>query len=156
MEQPRQASVDRMWKYAEKFAEKSGTLLHPQREITEAVVLGLASHIDRYGRPICPCNFYPEKEPDGSVPDGMYLPREEEAKRRTWICACDEMQFYKYCHCLLFVNEDGLPITEYLPEDHEGRAIYGLVADPTPHQGRALARVLAKAMVEQANEPPSA
>ena len=37
------------------------------------------------------------------------------------MCACDEMQIYKYCHCLLFVREDGLPITEYLPEGHEGR-----------------------------------
>ena len=52
------------------------------------------------------------------------------------------MQKFKYCHCLLFVNEDGLPITEYLPEDHEGREIYGLIEDDTPDQGRALGRVL--------------
>jgi ferredoxin-thioredoxin reductase catalytic chain len=51
------------------------------------------------------------------------------------------MQIYKYCHCLLFVNDDGLPITEYLPEDHEGREIYGLIPDPTPEQGRALGRI---------------
>jgi ferredoxin-thioredoxin reductase catalytic chain len=57
---------------------------------------------------------------------------------RRWICACDEMQIYKYCHCLLFVNPDGVPITEYLPEDHEGREIYGLVKDPHPDKGRAL------------------
>jgi ferredoxin-thioredoxin reductase catalytic chain len=141
MDQPSQQSIDKMWKYAEKFAEKSGTHLHPQREITEAVVLGLASHVDRYGRPICPCNFYPEKDADGSWRDDLYLPRDEEAKRRTWICACDEMQKFKYCHCLLFVNEEGLPITEYLPEDHEGREIYGLIADPTPEQGRALGKI---------------
>jgi ferredoxin-thioredoxin reductase catalytic chain len=48
------------------------------------------------------------------------------------------MQMYKYCHCLLFVREDGLPITEYLPEDHEGRQAYGIVTDPTPTKGRAL------------------
>ena len=48
------------------------------------------------------------------------------------------MQIYKYCHCLLFVREDGLPITEYLPEGHEGRDIYGIVTDPTPDKGRAL------------------
>jgi ferredoxin-thioredoxin reductase catalytic chain len=34
------------------------------------------------------------------------------------------------------VAEDGLPITEYLPEDHEGREIYGLVKDPHPDKGR--------------------
>lgn len=132
-----------MWNYAEKFAEKSGTHLHPDRFITEGVVLGLASNIDRYGRPLCPCNFYPEKATAGSdgAPD-LYLPREEEVKRRTWICACDEMQVYKYCHCLLFVDEDGMPITEYLPEGHEGREIYGEVKDPTPDKGRALAKAL--------------
>ena len=48
------------------------------------------------------------------------------------------MQIYKYCHCLLFVRDDGMPITEYLPEDHEGRQIYGLITDPTPDKGRAL------------------
>jgi ferredoxin-thioredoxin reductase catalytic chain len=142
VDHPKTESINKMWKYAEKYAEKSGTHLHPQREITEAVVLGLASHIDRYGRPICPCNFYPVKDEEGNWPDSTYLPRDEEAKRRTWICACDEMQIYKYCHCLLFVNEDGLPITEYLPEDHEGREIYGVIPDPTPDQGRALGRVL--------------
>jgi ferredoxin-thioredoxin reductase catalytic chain len=142
MEQPKQQSIEKMQRYAEKFAEKSGTFLHPQAEITEAVVLGLASHIDRFGRPLCPCNFYPSKDKDGNWPEGLYQPREEEVKRRDWICACDEMQIYKYCHCLLFVNEQGLPITEYLPEGHEGREIYGLVPDPTPGQGRALAKAL--------------
>ncbi len=143
-EDPSEKSLTKMWRYAEKFAEKSGTHLHPQREITEAVVLGLADNIDNYGLPICPCNFYPEKDEDGDFPDGMYLPKDEEAKRRDWICACDEMQIYKYCHCLLFVNEDGLPITEHLPEDHEGREIYGLIEDPTPEKGRALGKVQEK------------
>ena len=32
----------------------------------------------------CPCNFYEDKE--------------EEAKSSEWICACEEMQKYKYCH----------------------------------------------------------
>jgi hypothetical protein len=42
----------------------------------------------------------------------------------------------EYCHCLLFVTPEGLPITEYLPEAHEGRTTYGLVLDPTPLKGR--------------------
>ena len=62
-EQASQRNIEKMWKYAEKFAEKSGTSLHPQREITEAVVLRLASHVDCYGRPLCPCNIYPQKRP---------------------------------------------------------------------------------------------
>jgi ferredoxin-thioredoxin reductase catalytic chain len=124
MEDPTPESMEKMWTYARKFAAKSGTAFHPLAEVTEAVVTGLAAHVDQLGRPLCPCNCYPDKV--------------EEAKQRRWICACDEMQMYKYCHCLLFVRDDGLPITEYLPEDHEGRQIYGLVTDPTPDQGRAL------------------
>ena len=77
-------NIDKMWKFVEKFAEKSGTSLHPQREITEFLVIGLAKHIDEVGRPLCPCNFYEDKA--------------EEAKSSTWICACEEMQKYKYCH----------------------------------------------------------
>ena len=125
---PSQANIDKMWNYARKYAEKSGTFLHPDVSVTEAVVEGLARHIELVGRPLCPCNFYPDPQ--------------AEAKLRRWICACDEMQKWKYCHCLLFVAPDGLPITEHLPEDHEGRAAYGLVKDPHPEKGRATARVL--------------
>jgi ferredoxin-thioredoxin reductase catalytic chain len=124
MDEPSAESLDKMWRYAHKFAEKSGTAFHPDPEVTEVVIKGLAAHVDQLGRPLCPCNCYQDKG--------------AEAKERRWICACDEMQIYKYCHCLLFVRGDGLPITEYLPEDHEGREAYGLVTDPTPDKGRAL------------------
>lgn len=124
MVQPSKERLEKMWKFVRGYAEKSGTVCHPNQAVTEAVVNGLAAHADELGKPLCPCNVYPDKQ--------------AEAKLRRWICACDEMQIYKYCHCLLFVREDGLPITEYLPEDHEGRQIYGLVTDPTPDKGRAL------------------
>lgn len=120
-------NTEKMWKYARHFAEKSGTYLHPHPEITEFLVIGLAKHIDDLGRPLCPCNFYEDKS--------------AEAKRNEWICACEEMQKYKYCHCLLFVDKEGFPITEYLPEGHEGREIYGVVKDPIPDKGRALGRL---------------
>jgi ferredoxin-thioredoxin reductase catalytic chain len=106
-----------------KYWEKSGSFPHPDKEVTEAVVLGLAANIDLVGRPLCPCNFYPDK-------------KAEVERSREWVCACDEMKKWKYCHCLLFVAPDGMPITEYLPEDHEGRQIYGLVKDPVPEKGR--------------------
>ncbi len=122
--QPSEKSRQRIRKFVEAYCRKSGTTTHPLPDVTEAVELGLASHLDSLGRPLCPCRFYPDKE--------------AEVKHRTWICACDDMQIYKYCHCLLFVNEEGLPITEYLPEDHEGRQCYGLVKDPTPDKGRPL------------------
>lgn len=122
MDEPSERSLGRIRKYVEKYCEKTGTTTHPNAEVTESVVKGLASHIDELGKPLCPCNFYADKS--------------LEATSRRWICACDEMKRWKYCHCLLFVREDGLPITEYLPEDHEGRQIYGLVEDPTPGKGR--------------------
>ncbi len=90
----------------------------------EAVIVGLAAHLEELGKPLCPCNFYPDKQ------------AELRDYGRRWLCACDEMKRWKYCHCLLFVTPEGLPITEYLPEEHEGRTIYGLVLDPTPLKGR--------------------
>ena len=123
-DQPSEKSVQKMRTFVDKYCEKSGTFKHPVDGITDEVINGLAKYVDELGRPLCPCRFYPDKE--------------EEVKHRTWICACDDMQIYKYCHCLLFVNQEGLPITEYLPKDHEGLAIYGLVKDPTPDKGRAL------------------
>jgi ferredoxin-thioredoxin reductase catalytic chain len=110
--------------YVLKYREKTGTAAHPEAAVTEAVVEGLARHLDELGRPLCPCNFYADKK------------KELEEHGRRWVCACDEMKRYKFCHCLLFVRPDGLPITEYLPEDHEARQAYGVVEDPTPGRGR--------------------
>ncbi len=125
MDQPSEKSIKRMRIYVEKYMQKTGTSGHPDNEVTEAVILGLANNIDEVGRPLCPCNFYPDK-------------KAEVERSREWMCACDEMKKWKYCHCLLFVNPEGMPITEYLPEDHEGRQSYGLVKDPTPDKGREL------------------
>ena len=133
-------AIARMRKFVEKYCEKSGTTTHPHHEVTECVILGLARNYETLGKPLCPCRFYPDKA--------------EEVKHRTWICACDDMQIYKYCHCLLFVNAQGLPITEYLPEDHEGRKTYGVVQDPTPDKGRAL-RNQAEAREKDRKERPS-
>ncbi len=123
MQQPSEKSTKRMRIYVEKYLEKTGTFVHPDTEVTESVIMGLASHIDEVGRPLCPCNFYPDK-------------KAEVERSREWVCACDEMKQWKYCHCLLFVTPEGMPITEHLPEDHEGRQVYGMVKDPTPNKGR--------------------
>jgi ferredoxin-thioredoxin reductase catalytic chain len=137
---PTEKSIERIGKLIESYTSKTGTTTHPDEQVTEGVVLGLASHLDMYKRPLCPCRFYPDKT--------------EEIKHRTWICPCDDMQIYKYCHCLLFVRNDGLPITEHLPLDHEGRKIWGVVADPTPDQGRPL-RNKAEEREEERRQRPS-
>ena len=84
---PSQASPDninKMRKFVNNFAEKSGSFLHPQSEITEFLVIGLAKNIDEVGRPLCPCMFFEDKE--------------EEIEKKFWICPCEEMQRWKYCH----------------------------------------------------------
>ena len=49
--QPSEKSLQRMRNYVEKYWHKSGTSAHPNREVTDAVVLGLAHNIDALGRP---------------------------------------------------------------------------------------------------------
>ncbi len=120
--EPRPETVARLRRYAQHYAQKMGITTHPDREVTEAVLLGLAHHVESLGRPLCPCRFYADPA--------------AELRENQWICACDDMRQYKYCHCLLFTNEEGLPITEHLPDDHDGRSTYGLVKDPHPELGR--------------------
>lgn len=139
MDKPSDKSIKRMENLVQKFTEISGTYTHPDPEVTEAVVLGLAKNIDDLGKPLCPCRFYPDKT--------------EEIQHRTWICPCDDMQVYKYCHCLLFVDEKGLPITEHLPSDHEGRTMYGDVKDPIPDKGRALKNQAERREIERKQRP---
>lgn len=122
--EPAAATVQRIRNYVEKYWEKTGTTGHPNPEVTDAVVLGLAANLEEVGRPLCPCNYYPDKQ------------AELREHGRRWVCACDEMKKWKYCHCLLFVTAEGQPITEHLPAEHEGRQIYGLILDPTPDKGR--------------------
>ncbi len=122
--QPSPEAVDKIRRYVEHYRSKSGTVAHSDPEISESVITGLAANLEEVGRPLCPCNFYPDKQ------------RELAENGRRWLCACEEMKRWKYCHCLLFVTPEGLPITEYLPAGHEGLTTYGLVLDPTPRQGR--------------------
>jgi len=77
-------TMAKMWKFVENFAEKSGTHLHTQREITEFLVIGLAKNADELGKPLCPCMFFEDKQ--------------AEIEKKFWICPCEEMQRWKYCH----------------------------------------------------------
>jgi ferredoxin-thioredoxin reductase catalytic chain len=50
----------RIRKFVETYCEKSGTTTHPDCEVTEAVIIGLADNLTSLGRPRCPCRFYPD------------------------------------------------------------------------------------------------
>jgi|TARA_B100000809_G_C15084818_1_gene511035 ferredoxin-thioredoxin reductase catalytic chain len=54
---------------------------------------------------------------------------------------------------MLFVTEEGLPITEHLPEEHEGRVMYGDIKDPTPDKGRALRNKAEEREIERRERP---
>ena len=49
MAEPTEESLEKIRKFVQGFAEKSGTMMHPNPAVTEAVVNGLASHIDELG-----------------------------------------------------------------------------------------------------------
>ena len=74
---PTERSIERIGKLVDSYTSKTGTTTHPNQEVTEGVVLGLAIHVDNHKRPLCPCRFYPDKT--------------EELRHRTWICPCDDM-----------------------------------------------------------------
>src|SRR5476651_1384171 len=59
---PTEEAIAKARKLVEKFTVKSGTTTHPDKEVTESVVLGLADNIDTLGKPLCPCRFYPDKK----------------------------------------------------------------------------------------------
>ena len=131
---PSEKNLNLIQNYVKKNSERVGLKMHPMPDVTEAVIGGLAKHMDDLKKPLCPCRFYPDKQ--------------EAVKERTWLCPCEDMKKYKYCHCLLFVGEDGNPVTEHLPEDHEGRTSYGFVADPAPEKGRKGQRMPVKPVAE--------
>ena len=47
---PSEESLSRMRKLVTSFTKKSGTTTHPEKEVTELVVLGLARHVDELGK----------------------------------------------------------------------------------------------------------
>jgi ferredoxin-thioredoxin reductase catalytic subunit len=47
---PSAQALSRIRKYVDKYREKTGTCGHPDAGVTEGVVLGLAAHIDEFGR----------------------------------------------------------------------------------------------------------
>src|SRR5260370_1697462 len=84
---PSDQALARMRKYVDKYREKSGTSAHTDAYVTEGAVMGPAAHINEFGRPLCPCNFY--------AANTAHLPA-----TLPCVCAHDSMQRCKYPHCL--------------------------------------------------------
>ncbi|QJB56043.1 ferredoxin-thioredoxin reductase catalytic domain-containing protein [Pseudodesulfovibrio sp. zrk46] len=122
MTEPTEKSLKLIHNFVDKFCKRTGLQLHSDPDVSESVIMGLASHLEELKRPLCPCRFYPDKQ--------------QAVEERTWLCPCDPMKNCKYCHCMLFVTAEDTPVTEYLCQNHEGRIAYGWVEDPAPTVGR--------------------
>jgi len=62
MTQPTTKSRERIQRLVDLYTSKTGTTTHPDGEITEIVILGLASHLDQLKKPLCPCRFLSGQE----------------------------------------------------------------------------------------------
>ncbi|XPV76963.1 MAG: ferredoxin-thioredoxin reductase catalytic domain-containing protein [Desulfovibrio sp.] len=122
MVEPSDKKLTLIKNYVQKYCQRTGLQLHSMPDVSEAVMKGLASHMEELGRPLCPCRFYEDKQ--------------AEVEKREWLCPCNDMKQYKYCHCMLFVTDKDFPVTEHLPEGHDGKEVYGLITDPAPEKGR--------------------
>nr|YP_009541919.1 ferredoxin-thioredoxin reductase beta subunit [Neogoniolithon spectabile]AYR06128.1 ferredoxin-thioredoxin reductase beta subunit [Neogoniolithon spectabile] len=85
-------SLDAMRKFAEVYAERTGTVFCLDISVTAVVIEGLAKHKEKYGAPLCPCRHYESKV--------------LEVQSSYWNCPCVPMRERKECHCMLFLKPD--------------------------------------------------
>lgn len=85
-------NLEAMKKFAEQYAQRSGTYFCSDLSVTAVVIEGLAKHKDELGSPLCPCRHYEDKE--------------AEVKATFWNCPCIPMRERKECHCMLFLTPE--------------------------------------------------
>ena len=79
-------------KFAETYAQRTGTYFCSDPGVTAVVLEGLARHKDELGGALCPCRHYEDKE--------------AKVSQAFWNCPCVPMRERKECHCMLFLTED--------------------------------------------------
>ena len=85
-------SLEVIRKFAETYAQRTGTYFCSDPGVTAVVLEGLARHKDELGGALCPCRHYEDKE--------------AEVAQAFWNCPCVPMRERKECHCMLFLTED--------------------------------------------------
>jgi ferredoxin-thioredoxin reductase catalytic chain len=85
-------SLEVIRKFAETYAQRTGTYFCSDLGVTAVVLEGLARHKDELGAALCPCRHYEDKE--------------AEVAQAFWNCPCVPMRERKECHCMLFLTED--------------------------------------------------
>jgi ferredoxin-thioredoxin reductase catalytic chain len=91
-ERPPSDSLEVIRKFAETYAQRTGTYFCSDPGVTAVVLEGLARHKDELGGALCPCRHYEDKE--------------AEVAQAFWNCPCVPMRERKECHCMLFLTED--------------------------------------------------
>ncbi len=89
---PASGSLEVIRKFAETYAQRTGTYFCADLGVTAVVLEGLARHKDELGAALCPCRHYEDKE--------------AEVSQAFWNCPCVPMRERKECHCMLFLTED--------------------------------------------------
>ncbi len=81
---------NKMYQWTEKYADKAGYQLNPDKEGLDYVLDGLAARLEKFGKRYCPCR--------------IVTGNEEEDKKI--ICPCiyhkEEIEGDGSCHCELF------------------------------------------------------
>jgi len=85
-------SLEVIRKFAETYAQRTGTYFCSDPGVTAVVLEGLARHKDELGGALCPCRHYEDKK--------------AEVAQAFWNCPCVPMRERKECHCMLFLTED--------------------------------------------------
>ena len=85
-------SLEVIRKFAETYAQRTGTYFCSDSGVTAVVLAGLAKHKDELGGALCPCRHYEDKQ--------------AEVSQAFWNCPCVPMRERKECHCMLFLTED--------------------------------------------------
>ena len=85
-------SLEVIRRFAETYAQRTGTYFCSDPGVTAVVLEGLARHKDELGGALCPCRHYEDKE--------------AEVSQAFWNCPCVPMRERKDCHCMLFLTED--------------------------------------------------
>jgi len=85
-------SLEVIRRFAETYAQRTGTYFCVDPSVTAVVLQGLAKHKDELGAALCPCRHYEDKQ--------------AEVSQAFWNCPCVPMRERKECHCMLFLTED--------------------------------------------------
>ena len=85
-------SLEVIRRFAETYAQRTGTYFCSDPGVTAVVLEGLARNKDELGGALCPCRHYEDKK--------------AEVAQAFWNCPCVPMRERKECHCMLFLTED--------------------------------------------------